>query len=297
MQGRIIKGIAGFYYVKTGDGQVYACKGRGLFRLQHVKPLVGDFAAFDITDEKDAEGNITEILPRKNELVRPAVANIDQVMLVIAAASPAPSPVLVDSFLMEDERMGVPTVLVLNKTDLADETTQEKWTRVYRRAGYPVLCIAAKTGEGVDALFDALRGKTTVIAGASGVGKSTLMNRLRQSEDMETGEVSRRERGRHTTRHSELLPLPLGGENPSYLIDTPGFSSFELSPEFIPEQLEDCYPEFAPFLPLCRFTGCAHLAEPDCGVRTAVAEKKISRSRYATYCRFYRELKDRRFPR
>ncbi len=294
MQGRIIKGIAGFYYVKTQDRAVYACKARGLFRLQHVKPLVGDAVSFEITDEKDAEGSITEILPRKNELVRPAVANVDQVMLVVAAASPAPSAVLVDSFLVENERMGVPTVLVFNKKDLADPVLLAKWMRVYRRAGYDVLAIAAKTGEGIDELAQVLRGKTTVIAGASGVGKSTLMNSLRGSEDMETGEVSRLERGRHTTRHSELLPLFPEEEAATYLIDTPGFSSFDLSPELSPERLEDCYPEFAPFLAECRFTGCAHLAEPDCGVRTAVSQKKISRSRYATYCRFYRELKERR---
>ena len=222
MQGKIMKGIAGFYYVHVVGSGVYECKAKGIFRKDGVKPLVGDNVEMEITHEKDMEGNIIRVLPRKNELVRPAVANIDQALVVFAVTKPKPHFNLLDRFLVMMETKGIPAVLCFNKADIAADPEIAGLKEVYESCGYPLLFTSAKEEENIDRLKELLRGKTTAIAGPSGVGKSSLINLLQSGVKMETGSISRKiERGKHTTRHSELIML---GER-SYIMDTPGFSS------------------------------------------------------------------------
>lgn len=290
MQGKIIKGIAGFYYVHVVESGVYECKAKGIFRKAGVKPLVGDDVAIEITHEKDMEGNIMKILPRRNELVRPAVANIDQALVVFAVAKPEPHFNLLDRFLVTMESRGIPAVLCFNKTDAAGEEAARELERIYGRCGYPLLFTSAKEEENIDRLKEFLRGKTTAIAGPSGVGKSSLINLLQSGVRMETGSISRKiERGKHTTRHSELIVL---GED-SYIMDTPGFSSLYIS-EMEKEDLKYCFPEFAEYEGKCRFNGCDHIHEPDCAVKRAVEEGRIHRVRYEDYEGIYRELQERK---
>ena len=290
MTGKIIKGIAGFYYVGNGKGQVYQCKAKGIFRNRGVKPLVGDDVEFSILDEKEKEGNIDAILPRKNQLVRPAAANVDQALVVFALSHPAPNFNLLDRFLVMMERQDVPVILCFNKADQGQEEGGWDFMDSYRRAGYQVLSISALEKSGVEEVRRLLAGKTTVLAGPSGVGKSTLTNALYPQAEMETGEISRKiQRGRHTTRHSELFWI---GED-TYMMDTPGFSSLYVE-DLEPEELKHYFPEFAPFEDQCRFLGCVHVGERDCGVKDAVAEGKIARSRYDNYILMYQELKNKR---
>ncbi|HJB06434.1 MAG TPA: ribosome small subunit-dependent GTPase A [Candidatus Enterocloster faecavium] len=290
MTGKIIKGIAGFYYVGNGKGQVYQCKAKGIFRNRGVKPLVGDDVEFSILDEKEKEGNIDAILPRKNQLVRPAAANVDQALVVFALSHPAPNFNLLDRFLVMMERQDVPVILCFNKADQGQEEGGWDFMDSYRRAGYQVLSISALEKSGVEEVRRLLAGKTTVLAGPSGVGKSTLTNALYPQAEMETGEISRKiQRGRHTTRHSELFWI---GED-TYMMDTPGFSSLYVE-DLEPEELKHYFPEFAPFEDQCRFLGCVHVGERDCGVKDAVAEGKIARSRYDNYLLMYQELKNKR---
>lgn len=290
MTGKIIKGIAGFYYVGNGKGQVYQCKAKGIFRNRGVKPLVGDDVEFSILDEKEKEGNIDTILPRKNQLVRPAAANVDQALVVFALSRPAPNFNLLDRFLVMMERQDVPVILCFNKADQGQEEGGWDFMDSYRRAGYRVLSISALEKSGVEEVRRLLAGKTTVLAGPSGVGKSTLTNALYPQAEMETGEISRKiQRGRHTTRHSELFWI---GED-TYMMDTPGFSSLYVE-DLEPEELKHYFPEFAPFEDQCRFLGCVHVGERDCGVKDAVAEGKIARSRYDNYLLMYQELKNKR---
>ena len=290
MTGKIIKGIAGFYYVGNGRGQVYQCKAKGVFRNRGVKPLVGDDVEFSILDEKDQEGNIDAILPRKNELIRPAAANVDQAMVVFALSHPAPNFNLLDRFLVMMERQNMPVILCFNKAD--QEQGQDGWDFMgsYRKAGYQVLSISALEKDGVEEVRRLLAGKTTVLAGPSGVGKSTLTNALYPQAEMETGEISKKiQRGRHTTRHSELFWI---GED-TYMMDTPGFSSMYVE-DLEPEELKGYFPEFAPFEEQCRFLGCVHIGEKDCGVKDGVKAGKIAESRYENYVLMYQELKNKR---
>ncbi|HJC66888.1 MAG: ribosome small subunit-dependent GTPase A [Lachnospiraceae bacterium] len=290
MTGKIIKGIAGFYYVGNGKGQVYQCKAKGVFRNRGVKPLVGDDVEFSILDEKDQEGNIDAILPRKNELIRPAAANVDQAMVVFALSHPAPNFNLLDRFLVMMERQNMPVILCFNKAD--QEQGQDGWDFMgsYRKAGYQVLSISALEKDGVEEVRRLLAGKTTVLAGPSGVGKSTLTNALYPQAEMETGEISKKiQRGRHTTRHSELFWI---GED-TYMMDTPGFSSLYVE-DLEPEELKNYFPEFAPFEDQCRFLGCVHVGERECGVKEAVEAGKIAGSRYDNYLLMYQELKNKR---
>lgn len=290
MTGKIIKGIAGFYYVHDGISKVYECKAKGIFRNRKIKPLVGDNVVFDVLDEKEQTGNITEILERKNQLIRPAVSNIDQAMIVFAAAEPEPNLNLLDRFLISMEVQQVPVMICFNKKDLADGKTMENLTAVYEGAGYQVRQTSVLEGEGLEVIRELLRGKTTALAGPSGVGKSSLTNLIQPEAGMETGAVSEKiKRGRHTTRHSELFFV----EKDTYVMDTPGFSSIYVE-ELEPEQLASCFPEFEPYTPECRFLGCAHMGEPVCGVKTAVREGKIAKSRYENYRLIYGELKDKR---
>lgn len=289
MRGRIVRGIAGFYYVQAGS-RIYECKAKGIFRKDKKKPLPGDYVKIDILDEGTLTANISTILPRTNELIRPAVANVDQALVIMAAASPSPNLNLLDRFLVTMEKQKVDCCICFNKQDLVEEEEKVRLLASYRNTGYRVLFTSARQGDGLEELRQVLTDKTTTVAGPSGVGKSSLINRLQTGISMETGEISAKiERGKHTTRHSELIYVSEG----TYIVDTPGFSSIELY-GMEKEDLQEFFPEFALWEPECRFTGCAHVKEPDCGVKTALEQGEISRSRYENYCQLYEELKDKR---
>ncbi len=288
MQGKIIKGIAGFYYVHVESYGVYECKAKGIFRKNHTKPLVGDDVEVDILDEAEMLGNIREILPRKSALIRPAVANVDQALIIFAIVKPNPNFNLLDRFLIRMERQNLPTIICFNKQDIATLEEKEALRKAYETCGYQVLFISALEQEGLEQVKELLTGKTTTVAGPSGVGKSSLINQLAPKAQMETGDISRKiERGKHTTRHSEIIAL---GEN-TYIVDTPGFTSLDIS-EITKEELGTYYPEFVQYEPYCKFSGCAHISEPSCGVKDAVAEGKISQVRYDNYKVLYQELKE-----
>lgn len=286
MQGKIIKGISGFYYVHVVGSGIYECKAKGAFRQQKIKPLVGDNVEIDVLSEQDKIGNVNRILPRENELIRPAVANVDQALLIFAAASPEPNFNLMDRFLVMMAYQNVPVVICFNKCDLVDEAQREKLRSIYAGSGCKILFASAKKQEGLEEVREVLAHKTTTVAGPSGVGKSSLINLLAPEACMETGEISKKiERGKHTTRHSQLIHLT----GDSYIMDTPGFSSLYL-PKMEKEELGNYYPEFIEFEPYCRFQGCAHISEPDCGVKEALAEGRIHTVRYENYCELYKEL-------
>lgn len=289
MQGKIIKGIAGFYYVHTG-GSVYECKAKGIFRKDNQKPLVGDDVEITVLDEAEKEGSITAILPRKNSLIRPAVANVDQAFVIFAMEDPKPNFLLLDRFLVMMEQQGIPAVVCFNKKDLAGQEELEELYGIYTGCGYRVLLVSAAKGEGMDEVMELLRGKTTVVAGPSGVGKSSLTNAMQSDVFMETGEISRKlKRGRHTTRHSQVIPVA----EDTYLVDTPGFSSLYLT-DMQPEELRGYFPEFREYEGCCRFLGCSHTHEPDCAVKEALDEHRLSRLRYEDYLGLYEELKEKR---
>lgn len=290
MTGKIIKGIAGFYYVHDGDSTVYACKAKGIFRNKKIKPLVGDDVTFTVLDWETKEGSITEILPRANELVRPAVSNVDQALVIFSITHPAPNLNLLDRFLVMMGRQEVPVMICFNKTDLTDEARMEAYGDIYRKAGYPVYFTSTYDNTGIDRIRELVRGKTTVLAGPSGVGKSSLTNLIQPEARMETGGISEKiQRGKHTTRHSELFFV----EEHTYMMDTPGFSSMYIE-DLEPQELKAYFPEFAACEENCRFLGCVHVGERVCGVKEAVAEGSVSRSRYDNYVLMYQELKEKR---
>ena len=290
MQGKIIRGIGGFYYVHAEDGVVYECRAKGIFRKEKIKPLPGDNVEISpVQDEEKPAGNVDAILPRKNVLIRPAVANVDQALVVFAAASPKPNLNLLDRFLISMEQQRIPVVICFNKTDLISTEEEELLRDTYAHS-YPVQLISAANGEGIENIQRLLDGKTTVVAGPSGVGKSSLTNVLQPHVQMEVGDISRKiERGRHTTRHTELICL----REHTYFLDTPGFSSLYLN-GIAQEDLWRYFPEFVPYEPYCRFKGCMHISEPDCAVKEAFAEGKIPASRYENYVMLAEELKNAR---
>ena len=289
MEGKIIRGVGGFYYVHA-KGTVYECRAKGIFRKDGVRPLPGDLVEIAVLDETEKKGNLERILPRKNELIRPAVANVDQAMMIFAFDSPKPNFNLLDRFLVSMEQKGIPPVILFNKLDLAREGQREEIVGRYAPAGYRLLFVSAAQEKGMEEVRAALYGKTTTVAGPSGVGKSSLINRLQSEQLLQTGEVSEKiERGRHTTRHTQLLFV----EEDTYILDTPGFSSIELY-GIQKEGLGDFFPEIASRADGCRFAGCSHLTEPDCAVRKALEEGKISADRYENYRLFYEELKGRK---
>ena len=290
MQGKIIKGIAGFYYVNVVEFGVYECKAKGIFRKEKQKPLVGDNVEIEVLDEETMTGNITALLPRKNELIRPAVANVDQALVVFAVTRPSPHFNLLDRFLVMMERQDIPVVLCFNKEDIAEDEQVEKLRSVYEGCGYPCVFTSALEERNIEKIKELLKGKTTVIAGPSGEGKSSLINILNPDAKMETGDISSKiERGKHTTRHSELFTIA----QDSYIMDTPGFSSLYVN-DFEKEELKYYFPEFDPYEGTCRFLGCDHVHEPDCAVKAAVEAGEIHEIRYKDYLEMYEELKSKR---
>ena len=286
MIGKITKGIAGFYYVHGDDGCLYECKAKGVFRKDGIKPLVGDNVTISVLDGEKKLGNLDEILERKSELLRPAAANIDQVLVMFAAAKPAPNFNLLDRFLIRMGLEKVPVLIGFNKSELVTEEQIAEIREIYTLAGYPVYFFSVKERNGLSVLEDALEGKTTALAGPSGVGKSSLMNYLCPQAEMETGDVSRKiERGRHTTRHAELFVL----HRDTYVMDTPGFSSLYVN-EIEAQELWSYFPEMQDAERECRFTGCCHMEEPDCEVKNRVASGKIAKQRYESYRQLYTEL-------
>lgn len=278
-EGTIIKGIGGFYYVKA-SGSIYECKARGIFRKQKITPMIGDRVEIEISGEK---GNITDILPRSFSLLRPPVANVGVMMLVIAAAEPEPNLFLIDKMLVNAHISGVEPVICINKTDLTD---REDIKEIYSKAGYDIFCVSAEKEIGIKKLEEYLRGKTTAFAGLSGVGKSSLLS-LITNDSLETGSVSEKiRRGRHTTRHVELFELDGGG----FALDTPGFSSLEVE-GIKAEDLWKYFPEMSDSQNKCRFRGCSHINEPDCYVKDKLENGEMAPSRYESYRELYSILK------
>lgn len=276
MRGKIYKGIGGFYYISAENGETVECKARGRFRKEHITPMIGDDVEIDV---KNGKGSITEIYERKNRLIRPAVANIDLVVVVVAAKDPSPATLVTDKMLVNAEINGIEALVCINKTDLADA---EYLKNIYECAGYKTICVSAEKNIGLDELFALIKGKTAAFAGVSGVGKSTILSYL-TGEELQTGSVSDKiSRGRHTTRHVELFKVSGGG----YVLDTPGFSSVKTE-DISAKNLGVCFPEFADYASLCRFRGCAHIDEPDCAIKEKVADGTIPQSRYTSYKELY----------
>ena len=277
-KGTIVKGIAGFYYVRD-DAKDAApeieCRARGIFRKDGLTPLAGDRVHFSVLE--DGSGSVEEILPRRNVFDRPPVANVETMLLVAAAKDPEPNFSLLDRFCVMAEQKDCRIAICVNKADIAEAEVLQRFRNVYG-AVYPVFIVSALTGEGIDALRDFLKGTQAALAGPSGVGKSSITNLLLRRDAMQTGEISQKTlRGKNTTRHTQLFDA-----GDFFLFDTPGFTSFELG-EVEEEQLQHCFPEFAPYLGHCRFDDCRHLDEPGCAVADAAQRKEISRRRYASY--------------
>lgn len=294
MQGKIIKGVAGQYLVHVEGKGLFDCKAKGIFRKENEKPMVGDLVEIDeLPPEKDKEipvGNIIKILPRKNSLIRPAVSNIDQALVIFAVTNPKPNFILLDRFLIYMARMQVDCSIIFSKEDLDEDSELQNIMKQYEKSGAKVLSCSVKEESGIEAIQKLLEGKTSTVAGPSGVGKSSLINLLQKDVVMEVGEISEKiDRGKHTTRHSQLITL----DHNTYILDTPGFSSLELF-DVTEENLASYYPEFEEYEGECRFIGCTHLHEPVCGVKAALEAGEISELRYHNYCTIYQQLKDLR---
>ncbi|MFQ7575428.1 MAG: ribosome small subunit-dependent GTPase A [Lachnospira sp.] len=286
MTGKIIKGIAGFYYVHVENSGVYECKAKGIFRNRNIKPLVGDNVDIEVIDEENKTGNIIVIHERKNELIRPAAANIDQALVIFAVSNPEPNYNLLDKFLAMMNYQDVPVVLCFNKTDLTSVEKMHSLYEIYSKCGCRVIFASTYENKGISELKDILENKTTVLAGPSGVGKSSITNMLNDVAVMETSDVSRIGRGRHTTRHSEIFNM----YGSTYICDTPGFTSLNL-PNIEKEQLRYYFKEFESFEGKCRFNGCVHVNEPGCAVKQAVEEGIINKRRYDSYKALFEELR------
>lgn len=323
LKGKIYKGIGGFYYVHTKEGD-YECRAKGIFRNRNEKPLVGDDAEIEpVQDsEKEREGSVIRILPRKNQLIRPEVANIDQAVVVFALRHPDPNLSLLDRFLINMEQRDIPVVIFFNKVDLIDSDEHEEESsedddqkrpykkkrdktafipeihsdhpemipEIYRAAGYRVLEISTRQGDCYQKIMEVLQGKTTVLSGPSGVGKSSITNLIHPEANMEIGELSKKiERGKNTTRHTEFFYI----DDDTYVLDTPGFTSLYIN-DIEPERLMYYFPEFEEYRHDCRFKTCIHIGETDCAVKKAVQEGRISKERYESYVLLYEELKSQR---
>ena len=285
MEGMILKALSGFYYVDDGTGTLTACRGRGKLRHEKLTPLVGDRVSFTPLD--NGQGALDAILPRKNEFYRPAVANIDQLVIIAAQATPVTDPFLIDRVIAIAEGRGCESIVCINKCDLAPG---EDLARIYEKAGFPTLRVSAETGEGMDRLRELISGKVSAFTGNSGVGKSSILNALEPGIALKTGGVSEKlGRGRHTTRHVELFRLSCGG----IVADTPGFSSFDVDKMELcrKEELAGRFREFAPYVDQCRFQDCAHVKEKGCAVLAAVKAGEIAKSRHESYVRLYEQAK------
>ncbi|MBE7021724.1 MAG: ribosome small subunit-dependent GTPase A [Ruminococcaceae bacterium] len=283
LKGTIIKGIGGFYYVQTANGLI-ECRARGRFRNEGETPMVGDMVRIKQTAEDAEKGSLEEILPRKNAFIRPPVANIDQLVVTLSVKSPMPNLRLVDRLTVAAEAMGVTPVICINKVDLDMEAAQHI-ASIYKTTGYQVILSSRREDLGTEALKSVLKDKITALAGNSGVGKSSIINRLHKAFGLETGKVSEKtERGRHTTRHTELFELPFGG----FVFDTPGFSAYAAE-DIAKEVLAGLFPDIARHEGGCRFAGCAHVAEPSCSVKEALRQGKIAPERYESYVSLYQE--------
>lgn len=285
MQGLIVKALSGFYYVQLEDGSVVECRARGKFRKEQITPLVGDHVEIS---REGGRGTVTEILPRRNSFVRPAVANLDVLVVLASCVIPVTEPYLIDRITAIAGNQGVPVIICINKCDLDDGS---RLAAIYSHAGYQVIRTSAETAEGVDKLHEAIRGKVAAFTGNSGVGKSSILNCLDPEFHIQVGEVSDKlGRGRHTTRHVELYRFSDG----TYVADTPGFSSFDTDQMelVLKENLQYAFPDFAPYLGHCQFNDCAHLKEPGCRVLEAVAAGRIEPSRHESYARLYEKAKE-----
>ncbi len=279
--GIITKGIGGFYYVLS-DNKIFECKARGVFRKEKITPMVGDNVEIEVKGNK---GSVEKILPRKNELVRPPVANVDMLVIVVAAASPEPNLMLIDKMLVYAEKCGISAVICINKTDL---TQRDDIKDIYENAGYAVINVSAEKCENLDALKELINGRVTAFSGLSGVGKSSILNILTDA-NMETGSLSEKiERGKHTTRHVELIRTGDG-----FVFDTPGFSSLEI-PDMSIEELTLCFPEIEKYSGDCKFRGCSHAKDLGCAVREAVDRGEISKGRYKSFLEMSEIIKSRK---
>ena len=287
IKGVIVKGIGGFYYVDTEEGR-FECRARGKFRLEEKTPMVGDEVEIS-TEKGKKKGYLLQILPRRNEMLRPPVANVDQFVLVLSASVPKADLLLADKLLIQAARAEVSPLICLNKCDEADPEILKTVEEEYGALGCPFVMVSARTGEGLPALSERLAGKLSCFAGQSAVGKSSLLNALLPELALETGGLSRKtDRGRHTTRHAELMRLQNG-----YAMDTPGFSLLEVE-DMEPDELCRFYPEMKGLEKECRFAHCLHGAEPDCAVKAALARGEITRGRYERYLLILEELKERK---
>ncbi|MBQ3421675.1 MAG: ribosome small subunit-dependent GTPase A [Romboutsia sp.] len=286
LQGKIIKGIGGFYYVDTENG-VYECRARGIFRKDKITPLVGDRVKMSIVDEESKKGVVEEIDKRDTELIRPPIANVDKALIVFAVKNPKPHLSLLDRFIVLAEKENLEIVIVLTKADLDDDNTLEKITSIYELSGYKVIPVSNKTKLNINAIKEELKDSVVVFAGPSGVGKSSLLNEIDENFKLQTGEVSDKiKRGKHTTRHAELLKLECGG----MVADTPGFSSLTLD-DIDENELKDYFIEFEEY-DECKFgSRCVHENEPSCAVKEAVENGEISKKRYDSYIQLLNEIR------
>lgn len=285
MQGRILKATGGFYYVLS-DAVLYECRARGLFRKNGVSPLVGDWVEIEETGEE--KGYVTRILDRKNSLIRPPLANLDQLFLVVSVADPQPNLLVLDKLIAIAEHKKIEPFLIVTKTDLGE---WETLAALYEKAGFQVFCTGLDQDSDLTMLRRSMEGKISAFCGNSGVGKSSLLNRIDSRLDLSTAQISQKlGRGRHTTRHVQLYPVSGGG----YIADTPGFSSMDLEryEVILKEQLQYCFREFGPHLNQCRFTGCSHTKEKGCAVLAAMKEGEIASSRHDSYCTLYEAAKN-----
>ena len=286
MQGVIIGNVSNTYKIETAE-KIYTAYARGKFKNRDIKPIVGDRVEIELTDEEKSEAIIEEILPRKNEIKRPKIANIDQIIFIISTKNPKPDFLMLDKQLAYAEKIHVEPVIVVNKCDLKEIYKSIK--ELYSKVGYKVIVTSAKHNIGIDELKQVLQNKISVFSGNSGVGKSSIINALFDKEKTQEGEISKKnKKGKNTTTDTKLYKL----EKDTYIADTPGFSSFEIS-EIESKELDKCFREFMPEIEKCEFVGCTHIKEENCGVKKAMQEGKISTERYERYCNMYDELKEK----
>lgn len=290
-EGIIIRGVGGNYYIDV-DGKIIECRARGLFRLQNIKPLVGDRVTVRLTLENEDCGYIESICERTNEMKRPPVANVEQIIIFFAVKNPEPSTLLLDKLLIAAERNKLKPVICFNKSDLTDETGRARLNKIYKGTGYNVVFTSKYDSDSIEQLRAILKNKLSVFSGPSGVGKSSLMNAVQPEFCLKTGDISEKlRRGRHTTRHAEIYRLSFGG----YVVDTPGFSSFDLE-DMKAADLKSYYPEIDKYGEECRFADCLHFREPGCSVKEAVSEGHFSQERYDNYLRLLEELRAKERP-